>query len=209
MSGASGSDVDTRREQLAAELARLDEQEQAEADQRRQREQAERDAQLAPDQLARKAEIERLADEALDREYPPAWLPQKENDHPDKLVGAVLRIDPRVGPSKTYSTYSAVIEVRALGGQEWTIWANEGGALYAQLLRLRIQPGEVIAVKYRGLKDSEANPGQTYHDFKLARIGDDEGPGAPIDYDALNRGSEPPALPPGEQAPVVHDDIPF
>ena len=115
-----------------------------------------------------------------------------------------------MGPSKVYGTYAAVIEVRTTDEAEWTIWANEGGALYAQLLRLRLQPGEIVAAKYRGMKASEANVGQNYHDFRLARVGDDDdGPAPPIDYDQLQHGKETPALPAGETAPQTDDDIPF
>lgn len=209
MTSESSGDVEQRRQELEAELARLADEEREQADRRRVEEQTQRDAQLDPELLARKTEIERRADEALEREFPAAWLPQKpEKGHPAKLVGLVLRIDPRVGPS-AYGGYSAVIEVQATDGQEWTLWANESGAMYAQLVRLRIQPGEVIAVKYKGLKDSEQNPGQRYHDFKLARIDEDETPSAPIDYEALQRNRETPALPAPEQAPDVDSDIPF
>jgi hypothetical protein len=55
------------------------------------------------------------------------------------------------------------------------------------------------------MEQSEANP----WDFRLVRVEDDEGPAAPVDYDALQRGRETPALPEGEQAPKPDDDIPF
>jgi hypothetical protein len=173
------------------------------------REQAEQDAQLDSEARAKREEIELRADEALDKEFPPAWLPQKsKSGHPEKIVGLVLRINPKVGPSKVYRTYSAVVEVRATDAREWTVWMNQSGALYAQLLRLRIQPGEMVAIKYRGLKESEQNPGQSYHDFRLARVEDDETPAAPVDYDTLQR-TETPALPAPEQEQQAEDDIPF
>jgi hypothetical protein len=202
--------VEQRKRELEAELERLAEQERRDADERRRREQAELDAKLDPATREQKAEIEKRAKEELDREFPPAWMPQKSGSKdPAEIIGLVLRIDPRVGPSKTFGTYSAVIEVKATDGREWTVWANESGAMYAQLVRLRIQPGEVIAIRYRGLKDSSANPGQSYHDFRLVRVEDDQGPAQPIDYDALQRGQATPALPEGDQAPRPDDDIPF
>ncbi len=202
--------AEDRKRQLQAELEQLQEQERQETEARQRAEQAERDAQLDPATREQKEAIERRAKEELDREFPPAWMPQKSGSKdPAEIIGLVLRIDPRVGPSKTFGTYSAVIEVRATDGREWTVWANESGAMYAQLVRLRIQPGEVVAIRYRGLKESSANPGQSYHDFRLVRVEDDEGPAQPVDYDALQRGRDTPALPEGDQAPRPDDDIPF
>jgi integrase len=210
MTETTETTADERRRQLEAELARIKEQEAAEAEELRLKEEANREAQLDPVTKNQKEAIERRAREALDREFPPAWMPQKQGSKdPPELIGLVLRIDPRVGPSKTFGTYSAVIEVKATDGREWTVWANEAGALYAQLTRLRIQPGEVVGVRYRGLKESTMNPGQSYHDFRLARVEEDEGPAQPVDYDALQHGRETPALPEGEQAPKPDDDIPF
>jgi hypothetical protein len=206
----TATDAETRKRELEEELARIAAQEQLETEARRAREQAEREASLDPAMREQKAAIEKRATEELEREYPPAWMPQKAGSKdPEQIIGLVLRIDPRVGPSKTFGTYSAVIEVRATDGQEWTVWANESGAMYAQLVRLRVQPGEVIAIRYRGLKESSANPGQSYHDFKLVRVEDDEGPAAPVDYEALQKGRETPALPETTQAPQPDDDIPF
>jgi len=206
------SDVERRRQELEAELARIQEQERVEEETRRQQVLQERNAQLDPVMREKKDAIERRAKEALDREYPPAWMPQKHGTgHPEEIVGLILRIDPRVGPSKTFGTYSAVVEVRTTEGAEWTVWCNESGALYAQLLRLRLQPGDVVAIRYRGKKQSQSNPNQSYHDFRLVRVEDDDdgGPSRPVDYDALQRHQDMPALPEGEKAPQPDDDIPF
>jgi hypothetical protein len=204
------SDSPSEREQLQARLAELDQQERDDAAEKQRAVEAEREQQLDPVTLKQKQEIDKRADAALDREFPESWLPQKNPDHPRQIAGLVLRIDPRVGPSKGFGTYSAVVEIRATDGREWTAWANEGGALYMQLVRLRIQPGEVIAVRYRGKKESLQNPGQSYQDFRLVRVEDDQdGPAAPIDYDALTKGQETPALPAPENAPQTDDDIPF
>jgi hypothetical protein len=174
-------------DQLKAELAQREQEEREQAEAARRQEVAEREAQLEPEQRAK-----------------------KEETHPTELIGLVLRIDPRVGPSKAYGTYSAVIELRTLEQQEWTVWCNEGGALYAQLVRLRIQPGEVVAIAYRGKKVSEAT-GFSYHDIRLVRVDQDEEglPAAEVNYDALRRDRETPALPEGDAAPEPHDDIPF
>ncbi len=201
--------AEQRRLELEQELAKIEAQERPEAEQQHVAELAEKEASLDPATREQKLKIEQQASEQLDREFPPVWMPQKDTGHPDTIVGLVLRIDPRVGPSATFGTYSAVIEVRTTAGTEWTVWCNESGALYAQLTRLRVQPGEVVAIRYRGKKESQANPGQSYHDFRLVRVEDDEGPAAPVDYDALQRGRETPALPEGEQAPKPDDDIPF
>jgi hypothetical protein len=213
---APSGDPDRRRQELEAELARLDEDKRQEAEKARQAEQAEREAKLTPELRAEKAELERRADEALDRQYPPAWLPQKDKAHPERIVGLVLRIDPKVGPSPTYGTYSAVVEVQATDAKEWTIWMNYGSALYEQLLRLRIQPGELIGLKYKGKKPSQRNPGQDYHDFKLARVTEHDEPAPEIDYDELKRAQQPRELPPGDtgsqtegETPPPDDDIPF
>jgi hypothetical protein len=202
-----------RREELERQLAEIKEQEQREKEEKALAEQAEREAKLDPETRAQKEELERRADEALEREFPPAWLPQKDKTHPERLVGLAARIDLRVGPSKVYGTYAAIIELLASDGRRWTAWAPHSGSLYAQLVRQRIQPGEVIAIKYRGLKPSESNPGQSYNDFRLARVDDDK-PAGRVDYDAIQSAEEPPALPPGEHPPAntpvePDDDIPF
>jgi hypothetical protein len=209
MTETTGADLERRQQELQAELARLEHEKREQAEAQRRQERAEREAQLDPELRAKKEQIERRANEVLDREWPPAWQPQKaESGQPAQIIGLVLRIDPKVGPSK-FGGYSAVLELRTTDEQEWTVWASHEGALYAQMLRQRIQPGEVVAIRYRGQKDSEANPGQSYHDFKLRRVDDDEEPSAPIDYDALQRDRETPALPPPEHAPAPDDDIPF
>jgi hypothetical protein len=125
-----------------------------------------------------------------------------------RIVGLVLRIDPKVGPSPVYSTYSAVVEVQATDAKEWTVWMNYGSALYEQLLRLRIQPGELVGIKYRGKKPSQRNPGQDYYDFKLARVSEHDEPAPEVDYDELKRAQKPPELPPGETAPPAGDEVP-
>ena len=201
-----------RKAELLAELERVEreerEQEEHERGERQRRERDER-TELDPKQKAIRDEIERRADEALDREYPPAWTPHKRGSHdPDQLVGLVMRIDPKVGPSKTFGTYSAVLELKTTDHREWTVWCNEGGALYAQLLRLQIQPSDVVAIRYRGLKESDANPGHHYHDFRLVRVEEDEGEPQRVDYDALEK--EPTAaLPPAREEEPAGDDIPF
>jgi hypothetical protein len=202
--------AEQRKAELLAELEQVEREQREQERQREEQERREAEATVDPKQKAIREEIELRAREALDREWPPSWSPQKPNSRdPDELVGLVTRIDPRVGPSKTFGTFSAVLEVKATDGREWTVWCNEGGALYAQLLRLRIQPGDVIAIRYRGLKNSEANPGQQYQDFRLVRVEEDEGEPQRVDYDALQRSQdEPAALPPPEEAPP-DDDIPF
>jgi len=205
------SDAAGEREQLQERLAELERTEHEQALEKQRQEQAEREQQLDPVTLKQKQEIEKRANAALDREYPPSWQPQKNSDHPTQIAGLVLRIDPRVGPSKDFGTYSAVIEVQATDGRTWTVWANEGGALYQQLVRLRIQPGEVIGIRYQGKKPSQRNPGQDYQDFRLVRVEDDaDGPAPPVDYDQLTQGQETPALPPPPERPAdADDDIPF
>ena len=42
-----------------------------------------------------------------------------------------------------------------------------------------VQPGEVVALRYRGLKNSESNPGHTYHDIRLVRVDDEDEPTFP------------------------------
>jgi hypothetical protein len=81
-------------------------------------------------------------------------------------------------------------------------------APYAQLLRLRAAPRCCRDPLPRQEK-SQSNPGQSYHDFRLVRVEDDEGPARPVDYDALQRHQDLPALPEGEEAPKPDDDIPF
>jgi hypothetical protein len=211
MSDEAGTEtIDERERKARAELEKI-ERERREAERRQQEQQRlEAEQALDPEKRALRDEIERRAKEALDREWPPSWQPHKaESGHPHELVGIVLRIDPRVGPSAAFGTYSATIELKATDEREWTIWANEGGVLHAQLLRQRIQPGELVGVRYLGKKPSQSNPDRSYQDYRLARVEDDAEP-QQVDYDALQRSqNEPAALPPPAEAPDPDDDIPF
>jgi hypothetical protein len=208
----AGANPNEQREaELRAELEKI-ERERREAERQQQEERRlEAEAALDPEKRALRDEIERRAKEALDREWPPSWQPHKaESGHPHELVGIVLRIDPRVGPSAAFGTYSAVIELKATDEHKWTIWANEGGVLHAQLLRQRVQPGELVGVRYLGKKPSQANPDRSYQDYRLARVTEDDAEPELVDYDALQRQhGEPAALPPPAEQPDPDDDIPF
>jgi hypothetical protein len=201
-----------RKTELLAELERVEQEEHEEHTRRAAEEQERREADLDPKQKAVREEIERRAHDALDREWPPTWSPQQRGStDPDELVGLVTRINPSVGPSRAFGTYSAVLEVKATDGREWTVWANHGGALFSQLVRLQIQPGEVVAIRYRGLKESSANPGQQYQDYRLVRVEDDEGEPQRVDYAALveSESGQPALPPPKQQEDEADDDIPF
>jgi hypothetical protein len=198
----------SRAEELRAELAEIERKEAEQAEQQRQQEQVERrERKLTPDQQAEAADLLERANEALERQYPAAWLPHKNQEQPRQIVGKVLRINPRVGPSPVYGTYSAAIEVLTTEHDEWTVWANEGGALYSQLVRQRIQPGDVIGVRYRGKKQSTTSAFE-YQDYRLIRL-DDEEQSSWVDYDQLAREREQPQLPPAAGETETEDDIPF
>jgi hypothetical protein len=199
-----------RRAQLQAELEELERQEREEAEERRRSEElARREQALTPEQQQRAEELEAKANEELDREYPQAWKPKANLGHPQQLVGAVIGINPMVGPSPQFGTYSAAIELRTVAGDEWTVWAPHSGAIFSQLVRLKIQPHEVIAVRYRGSRESQSS-GFTYDDYRLVRV-EGDGAGDPdwIDYDQLAAQREAPQLPPAPAATEPDDDIPF
>lgn len=162
------------------------------------------------EKLEQLREIEERGIEKLDRQYPVAWNPLKSSEHPNPIKAAlILRIDPNVGPSPTYGTYSAVLEIRDGQGREWSVWCPKPSSkLWNTLLRLRLQPGEVVALRDNGMRPSKFDPARKVHDVDLVRVGDDTGP-EPIDYDKLERAPEAPAEPEPQAAAEPDDDIPF
>lgn len=199
--------IEERQQRLQAELAEIERQQREHAEAERRQRVAEKQAQMDPALAEQANEIEKRAAEQLDREYPPPWRPHKaDSTDPAEVVGMVTRIDPQVGPSPQFGTYSAAVEVVTTTGESWTIWAEHRGVLFSQLRRLRVQPGELIAVRYLGKKHSDAS-GFTYNNYKLVRVDDDD-TAAPVDYDQINDTAEQQQLPPGDK-PAPDDDIPF
>jgi hypothetical protein len=154
-------------------------------------------------------EIEQRGREQLDRQYPPMWNPSKNAEHPSEIAAAqVRRIDVNVGPSRDFGTYAAVIEIRDGQGRDWSIWANKPDSpLWHQLFRLKLQPGDVIALRDLGKRPSKRDPSRQVHDVRMVRVGDDNGPEA-IDYDKLERAPQSPP-PPERSQSEPDDDIPF
>jgi hypothetical protein len=175
-------------------------------------------ASLTPEQqkaLAALREIEEHGREQLDRKYPTAWNPAKSPEHPKEIPAAIIiRIDPNVGPSP-YGGFSAVLEIRDGQGREWSIWCNKptspddgGSKLWNTLLRLKLQPLEVIALRDNGSRPSERDPNKTVHDITLVRVSDETGPER-VDYDELQRAPEVPVQTERKPEPEPDDDIPF
>lgn len=209
-----GEPVSTTQERAAAlkaELAEIEAAEKARAAAERETAELARRKEMAPEKRHEAEQWEERANAALDRVFPDKWEPQKNREHPQQVVGQVLRIDPAIGPSD-FGTYSAAIELRTTAGDEWTVWAPHSGTMYAALLRFRVQPGEIVAIRYRGKKDSQRTPGQSYHDFRLVVLDREDESGEWVDYEQLARGAEQPQLPPPNQGgPATPDDdgIPF
>jgi hypothetical protein len=89
------------------------------------------------------------------------------------------------------------------------VWANKpDGKLWNQLLRLKLQPGEVIALRDNGKRPSKRNPKYTVHDVDMVRVSDDTGP-EPVDYDKLERAPEVAKQKEPAAEPAPNDDIPF
>lgn len=191
-----------RRARLEAELAQLDGEQKTKPDAA-----VSMRPSLDDQRMESLKEIAEKAHDALDREFPESWQPQKpELNHPAELAGIILRIDLRVGPSRAFGTYASVIELKDTTTTEWTIWCPEGGALHGQLWRLRLEVGELIGVRYQGMKRSENDPNRSYHAYRLVRLDDERDGPAELDYDA-----PPPvavaAITPA--APAEDDSIPF
>lgn len=200
--------IEERKQRMQAELAELEREQREHAEQERRQRVAEQQAQLDPALAAQANEIEKQARDALDREFPSPWRPHKaDSTDPAELVGMITRIEPSVGPSPQFGTYSAAIEVMTTTGEAWTIWAEHRGVIFNQMRRLRLQPGELIGIRYLGKKHSDAS-GFTYNNFRLVRVDDHTDP-APVDYDHLTTADEQPALPPASNAAAPDDDIPF
>jgi hypothetical protein len=191
-----------RQRELQAELEHVERAQRAQAEVERRAREAERQATLSPQDAAKVAEVERRADELLERDWAEAWAPSKpEKQHPQTIIGRIVEINPRSGPSQ-HGTYSAIVTVRTLHGYEWAIWCNEGSALWTQLVRLRLQPGDDIACRYKGMKISHST-GNEYHDHRLVRLGGDDGTDAArVDYDQLAARALPAS---GQSAPTTSD----
>lgn len=210
--GEPVSTTDERAAALKAELAEIEAEEKAKAAAEREAAERARREGLAPELRQEAEKWEEKANAALDRVFPDKWEPQKNREHPSQIVGQVVRIDPAIGPSD-FGTYSAAIEIRTTAGDEWTVWAPHSGTMYAALLRFQVQPGEIVAIRYRGKRDSQRTPGQSYHDFRLVVLNREDDTGEWVDYAALAQGGEQPQLPapPQENAGSgdPDDGIPF
>jgi hypothetical protein len=213
------AEIERRENEIKRQLAELKELEEAKLREQQQPETLPVPA--APDPATldpaeqRKLEALRKAEQlgrtALDRQFPVMWNPLKSPEHPNEIPAALItRIDPHVGPSRDFGTYAAVLEIRDSHGREWSVWANKpDGALWHQLLRLKLQPGDVIALRDNGRRPSKRDPNRKVRDVVMRRVGDDTG-ADPIDYGTIERVPEVPAPPPQAQQQCDDgDDIPF
>lgn len=206
--------LEQQQQRLRDALEQLEQQQREQAEHERQLQQAARQAELSPELQAQAAEIERLAKEELDRDYPPPWKPA-DSSHPQELVGMIERINPSVGPSPEYGTFSMVIEIATITNERWSVWAQHGtpehpGVIYSSMIRSRLQPGEIIAIRHLGMKRSDST-GFEYRNFKVRRVtlDRDSEPGR-VDYDQLTKQTqEQAALPAPATAGDEPDDIPF
>jgi hypothetical protein len=207
------SETETDTDTVARLRAELEQAERDAAEAKRREHQQQLDVQVAslpPELQAQAADLEQRLAEQLDQDFPPAWKPTKPAEgHPLEIFGLVERVDLNVGPSPAYGTYSAVMQITTTKGERWSVWAQHGGVIFQQMRRARVQPGDVIGIRYVGTKRSEAS-GFTYQNYRLAKEGD-QALGGRVDYD------EPLPVGPGnqQQLPVgngqadADDDIPF
>lgn len=133
-----------------------------------------------------------LADR-LDEDYPPAWIPGKERKDTgevdaDTIMGTMVRYD----DAQTRRNESAKVLVLAerATGELRSVWLLHM-ASRAKIDVLSPVPGDRLAIRQLGLKESESNPGQTYMDYKVAII----------------RASQPGVPPAPASLPTPNDDL--
>ena len=116
-----------------------------------------------------------------------AWKPAKDKEHPRRIVGQVLRVEFRtVNTARMGAVTTPVVTLRQTDGFTWDVWAF-GTVLRNQLKRENTQPGDVIAIEYRGQREVVGG-GNSYHDYKVARADDAEAEG--FDWGSVPGGDE-------------------
>jgi hypothetical protein len=82
------------------------------------------------------------------RDYPTAWMPDKNDEHPRVLFGTLVEY--QHGPVSDYSDerpWIAVVEDR--DDRLWSVWLNRA-VLRDEFARRRPKPGERLAIAYKG-----------------------------------------------------------
>jgi hypothetical protein len=155
-------------------------------------------------------------EQAAEREYGEAWLPDLHDEQPRTLVGAVTGYNQ--GPVSEYTGEQPwICAVEDRDGKAWSVWLNRT-VLVNEFERKRPMPGDRVAIRYRGVQDEPSRKGaqpahlytlttgaeQRLPEFITRPVGELPPPDeVPIDTEGL-----PP--PPPVDAEVVDDDpIPF
>lgn len=129
---------------------------------------------------------EKELSDALDRDYPESWVPEKAGD---KIIGQYVRTDE--GPSD----YGPVpIYVLSVDGKEFGVWSFHA-VLRSQWETARAKPGDTIGIAYKGEKQGARNTYKNYRVINLDRT--EPEPGAtyapPEDVEEVKPDSEPEA----------------
>lgn len=136
-----------------------------------------------------------LLDEAA-KDYPEAWLPEKEGDSIAGVFSRLERAQTAFGP--------AIVAVLIVDGVERSLWLLQE-TFKSQFGKARPAEGELVAVLYKGKRPAKnPTPGKAaeYHDFRVVV---DRGESGGVSWDELGGDS---ADEPAADAAETSDDLP-
>ncbi len=107
-----------------------------------------------------------------DESYPESWIPWKNPDQPDTLVGDLTSYD--VGPDLGYGE-QWICTVVDRDDKPWTVWIGKppeksGGkcsVLWREFERHKPQVGERVTIRHRGFQDEPRGGGPGYRRFTV------------------------------------------
>jgi hypothetical protein len=111
---------------------------------------------------------QRLLDE-LDKEWPPAWVPENAGD---AITGVVVGVNPA---APTRNGPCPVVTLRGPNGGERSIWLWHR-VLRGKFVRANVHLGETVAIRFDGMQEPKGG-GQEYANYSFAvdRPGGDSG----------------------------------
>jgi hypothetical protein len=154
----------------------------------------------------------------LDEAAGEPWKPIKEQSHPKRIAGEVVRGERRTVNTANGPVTALVITLKA-PDTVWDVWCYHT-VLESQMIQAAPQPGDAIAIEYKGQRQA-AGGGNQYHDYRVVLADDraggqidwagfsspdvDDAPVGPV-QPVVYQEAVPAAAP---AAPPSEDDIPF